>query len=849
MRPIKMFSVTPKLPDTLSDLKVIAYNLWFSWNPEAYTLFQRMDRDLWEKVGHNPVKLLGNISQSRLNALAADEGFISHLRRAMDAFNRYMSQKTWFEKNYPDKKDLKIAYFSMEFGLHECLPIYSGGLGVLSGDHLKSSSDLGIPLVGVGLLYRLGYFRQYLTFEGWQQETYPENDFYNMPVSLIRRDDGTPLIVKIRIAGRDLYIQGWRIQVGRVPLIMLDTNIEKNTPQDRAITNQLYGGDADTRIRQEIVLGIGGIRFLKEIGFAPTVCHMNEGHSAFLALERIHQIKQSEHCTFWEAYEASATGNVFTTHTPVPAGIDVFSFDLLYHYLNEYIESLGIPFNDFLDLGKQHSNDNNFSMAVFALRMADHANGVSKLHAQTSRKMWQSIWPSVPTDEVPISSITNGIHIRSWISVDMAGLFDRYLGPRWVDDPDDQGIWARIDQIPDEELWRTHERRRERLVAFARKRLQQSLASRGFLPSEVAQAGEVLDPEALTIGFARRFAGYKRATLIFRDVERLAQIIGDKNRPIQLIFAGKAHPRDEEGKHLIRTIAKISREERFYNRIVFIEDYDMNTARYMVQGCDVWLNTPRRPLEASGTSGMKAAANGVLVVSTLDGWWCEGYSPDVGWAIGRGEEYMDPNYQDQIESNSMYELLEKEIIPLFYQRGRDGLPRGWIAKMKASMKAICPIFNTNRMVEEYLLKTYIPAEEKVRVLLLDNMARAKSLSQWKKKILSAWHGVKIVDVSPENGDNLQVGDELCIRAVVDLGGLSPEDVRIELYFGSLDPDGNIISGQAREMKLWSYDEEGRGIFRGSITCTSSGRFGYTVRIMPSHKDLSHTFETYLIKWV
>ncbi len=644
MRPSHTFRVIPSLPASLERLRDLAYNLSWAWNHDAIDLFRRLDRDLWETTLHNPVLMLGTIRQERLEEVMADDGFMAHLERVGRDLDRYMqARNTWYSKNCPNGDGARIAYFSAEFGLTECLRIYSGGLGILAGDHLKSASDLGLPLVGVGLLYQQGYFRQYLNPDGWQQEQYPDNDFYNLPLTLERQLSGAPLTVEVEYPGRTVKAQVWRVQVGRVPLYLLDTNVEGNRPDDRDITDQLYGGDSDMRIRQEILLGIGGIRALEILGLRPTVCHMNEGHSAFLALERIRLLMQDCQLTFAEAREAAMAGNVFTTHTPVPAGIDRFHPDLIDQYFSGYYPRLGLSRHEFLGLGRMNPNDPNgyFCMAVLAMRLAYRINGVSQLHGRVSRQMWQEVWPQVPADEVPILGITNGIHPRSWISNDMAGLYDRYLGPRWSDRPADAKIWQQATRIPDEELWRTHERRRERLVTFARGRLRDHLEQQGGSPSEIGHADEVLDPEALTIGFARRFATYKRATLLFRDLERLARILGDKDRPVQLIFAGKAHPQDNAGKELIRQIIHLARRQEFRNRIVFLEDYDMDVARYLVQGVDVWLNTPRRPHEASGTSGMKATANGGLNLSILDGWWDEGYTPDTGWAIGGGEEYRD----------------------------------------------------------------------------------------------------------------------------------------------------------------------------------------------------------------
>jgi len=851
MHPIRTFTITPSLPASIERLHELAYNLWWAWHMEVIDLFRRLDRDLWEETGHNPVLMLGVIEQEKLERAAQDEAFLASMERVLEDFDRYMqSQTTWYQERYGASARPTIAYFSAEFGLTDCIPNYSGGMGVLAGDHLKSASDLGLPLVGVGLLYQQGYFRQYLSADGWQQERYPENDFYTMPVRLERRQDGTPVMIEVSYPGHKVRAQVWRVQVGRVSLFLLDTNLEDSPPEDRDITDQLYGGDMDMRIRQEIVLGIGGIRALKALGIHPTVCHMNEGHSAFLALERIRLLMEEHNLSFAEAREAAAAGNIFTTHTSVPAGIDLFPPGLMDKYFADYYPSLGLSQDEFLALGRVNPADPNepFSMAVLALRLSASSNGVSKLHGVVSRRMWQAVWPGVPEDEVPITSVTNGIHPLSWISHDMADLFDNYLGPIWRENPADPEVWKEVDEIPDEELWNTHERRRERLVAFARRRLQAQLEEHGAPPSEVERAKEVLDPEALTIGFGRRFVTYKRATLILRDPERLARILNNKDRPVQIIYAGKAHPKDQPAKELIKQIVHFARRDEFRRRIVFLEDYDICVARYMVQGVDLWLNNPRRFQEACGTSGMKAAVNGAINMSVLDGWWDEAYQPEIGWAIGRGEVYEDHNYQDMVESNAIYDLLEKEVIPLFYDRDPNGLPRKWIARMKAAMKAICPYFNTNRMVQEYAESFYLPAAQRFMRLADGDMARAKALANWKADLYQHWPEIKIISIKADIPAELKVGSQIEVQALIHLGSLKPQDVTVELYHGPLDTKGEISSKEVTVMNCVEAKGNGEYIFAGVIPCRISGRYGYTLRLLPHHEDLSSPYEPGLILW-
>ena len=584
-----------------------------------------------------------------------------------------MKETTWWDKKYGQERPI-IAYFSAEYGLAECLPIYSGGLGVLSGDHLKTASDLGIPLIGVGLLYQQGYFRQYLTPDGWQQERYPANDFYNLPLHPVLTAGGQPLYVELRLAGARLKIKVWKLQVGRVPLYLMDTNIPENPRELQDITDQLYGGDRETRIRQELVLGRGGVHALLAMGIRPTVYHMNEGHSAFLALERVHTYMQEAGVSFREALEAVRAGSVFTTHTPVLAGFDLFAPELMEKYFGDYLQEARISRDELLALGRANASDPReaFNMAVLALRTSAYTNGVSKLHGQVSRGLFQKYYPQVPEQEVPITSITNGIHLRSWISNEMATLYDRYLGPEWWSRPAEAWIWERVADIPDEELWATHERRRQRMIAIIRRRLYAQLERRGAPPAELRKARGVLDTDALTIGFARRFATYKRATLLLADLERLMKILLNSSMPVQFVFAGKAHPRDAEGKEFIKNLVAACQQEELRRHMVFLEDYDIQLARYLVHGVDIWLNNPRRPLEASGTSGMKVLANGGLNLSILDGWWAEGYRPEAGWAIGAGEEYQDTGHQDYVESNALYNMLESEVVPLFYQRDEDG---------------------------------------------------------------------------------------------------------------------------------------------------------------------------------
>lgn len=851
MQPIYQFNVSPALPPKLEPLRRLAYNLHWDWNSETTDLFRRLDPDLWEATRYNPARLLGFISQSRLREAAEDEGFIAHMERAVRQLDSYLAGRDWYRKQRSQPVAGECyAYFSMEFGLTSCLPIYSGGLGVLAGDHLKSASDLGLPLVGVGLLYQEGYFSQYLNVDGWQQEHYPINDFYNMPLHPERDADGNELRIVVDYPDRQVYARVWRVQVGAVPLYLLDTNIEPNQQYDHDITDRLYGGDTDMRIHQEMMLGIGGVRLLEALGLSPSVYHMNEGHSAFLSLERIQQVMDRQGLAFAEAKELVRASQLFTTHTPVPAGIDLFPADKIVHYLGRYGDRFGLSREEFLALGRERTGDleSPFSMAILAIKMASFVNGVSQLHGQVSQGMFQNLWAGLPLEEVPIAAITNGVHARSCVAKINQELYERYLGPKWVTAGSDRSLWERVYAIPDEELWRNHERCRSELVVFARDWLARHLQARGASPGEIASARELLDPNALTIGFARRFATYKRATLFLRDRDRLVRLLTDKQRPVQFAIAGKAHPKDEPGKNLIRDIVHFARDAGVEDRLVFLPNYDIHLSRSLVAGADVWLNNPRRPREASGTSGMKAAANGLLNLSILDGWWAEADYVSTGWAIGSGEEYADPDYQDEVEANALYDLLEQEVVPLFYDRDADELPRGWIAKMKDAIRLNCPQFNTSRMLSEYANRGYFPASDRYDNLRAADFAAARDLAQWKADLFDRWYDIKIEAIDVSAPSDIQVDQTVSLKARLNLGGLSPEDVRVELYKGPVNDKGDIVNGQASPMDFQGKDGEGNVLYTAEFLYAQSGLQGLSLRVLPQNPNLSSPYEMGLVRW-
>jgi starch phosphorylase len=700
--------LSDKVPPRIARLAELAYNFWWSWHREARDLFKLLDHPLWRSTGHNPVKMLLEVSPERLQALAADPFFLRQYDAVLMALDADINNgHLWFPTQQPDLAMQPIAYFSAEFGLHQSLPIYSGGLGVLAGDHCKEASDIGLPLVAVGFLYDMGYFRQHITSDGWQEAVYPLFEPGDAAIREALCDDGNCLFVPVEVGDRTVQLQVWHVQVGRVRLYLMDAHHDLNAPWDRELTARLYGGDQEMRIQQEMVLGIGGVRVLRALGIDPLVFHLNEGHSAFLVLERVRELVEAGR-SFEDACEAVRETTVFTTHTPVAAGHDVFPFHLIEKYFHNYWPGLGLSREQFLELGCCGGQQHGFNMTVLALKMAGQCNGVSKLHGEISRDMWQVIWPGRPVDEVPISHVTNGIHVPSWIGGAMNRLYRKYLGHDWIERHDDPLLWERILDVPDDELWAAHLHLKRKLMTLVRERARRARVERKMDAEQVLSAGTLLDPDALIVGFARRFATYKRATLIFQDLERLKRLLHDRYRPVQFVFAGKAHPADDGGKRFIQHVYNAARDPAMGGRIAFIEDYDMQVARYLVQGVDVWLNTPRRPREASGTSGQKAAVNGVLNLSVLDGWWAEGYNGANGWAIDTGQ-HGDPAAQDAADAEALYGLLENEVVPLFYKRDNDGVPRDWAQVMKEAIRTAGPVYCTRRMVKEYAERFYIPA--------------------------------------------------------------------------------------------------------------------------------------------
>ncbi len=862
MKIVGNISVHPPLPQAIGRLQELAYNLWWTWNPDAQALYESIDKDLWEHVSENPVRFLRTVSLARLQEKSRDPGYLNHYHSVLQRFDAYMAEDadTWFKRNFPGRQNELIAYFSAEFGLHESLPIYSGGLGILSGDHCKEASDMGLPFVGVGFLYPQGYFTQQINAKGGQEAIYEKIDFSEVPASQAVDPEGNPVVVHVDLPGRTVYAKVWKIQVGRVVLYLMDTDVEQNAQQDRELSARLYGGDSEMRISQEYVLGIAGVRTLRALGYEPTVWHMNEGHSAFLSLERIRELVQGG-MEFDAAAEVVRAGNIFTTHTPVAAGHDAFPLELVDKFFWQYWGQMGIDREGFLALARHEQGwGAEFSMTVLAFRLSAYHNGVSALHGQVSRRMWGHLWPGTPEGQVPISHITNGVHTESWLAPEKRALYGRYFSPDWLEEVDSPDAWRKIELVPDEEIRSAHLECKEKLVGFLRSRLKGQQLRHGEGHWKLSRIDNVFDPEALTLGFARRFATYKRATLIFHDKERLSRLLNDPHRPVQIVFAGKAHPADDYGKALIESIYRLSQEKGFFGKIAIVENYDINVARHLVGGVDVWLNTPRRPLEASGTSGQKASINGAPNFSILDGWWREGYNVDNGWAIGEEREYKDEETQDEADALSLYSILEEEIVPEFYDH-----PAAWTERMRRAIKSCGPQFSMRRMLTEYTRSLYVPAMDSSRTYRVDFGESARRLSHWKQHIRNEWQTV-FVAVAEHPPAQAKTGDLIEIEAQVWPGRLSASDIAVELVtFAAEDSDESIVQAaeQRQHVAMQSHtmqavlsnsrepghDPHDNSIrYRGAFVPEETGKYSFGVRARPHHPDLIHPLELGLSSW-
>lgn len=820
------------MDDFLSDLKRLSYNLWWSWNRPARWLFKSIHPELWRGCRGNPVLFVKRLKEKDISSAYSKEEIITLHKKVLSDFDSYIkAEGAWFSEQYKNER-LLAAYFSAEFGVHESLPIYAGGLGILAGDHLKSASDLGIPLIGVGLLYRQGYFIQHIDAKGEQQASYEQHDFNEMIVRPVRTDAGENIIIKVEFLDRDIFLKVWKAEIGRIPLFLLDSDIAENRMEDRQITYKLYGGGEEIRLLQEILLGIGGVRAIHAMGIKPTIWHMNEGHSVFLGLERIMRLMQEQKLTFYEAVEAVKANTIFTTHTPVPAGNDAFSIFMMDRYLRPYLKKIGIAPHEFLNLGLRvmGSGSDLFSLTVLGIHLSSSTNAVSRLHGQTTKRLWSDLWRGLPVENIPIYHITNGVHITTWIAPEVEALFNKYLKEGWSEGVDKEETWKGIYNVPDNELWEAHNALKREMIAKVGGRAVTKVA-----PS----------PDMLTLCFARRFATYKRANLIFKDLKRLRGILCNKERPVQIIISGRAHPADRPAQELIRHIYNISQQPEFAGHIVILENYDMYIARYLVRGADIWLNTPRRPFEACGTSGQKAALNGVLNLSTLDGWWVEGFGSDRGWAIGDDKRYSSEAEQDEQEADELYKILEEEVIPIYYNRDALGIPARWVGMMKNSICGAAPAFNSHRMVKGYLENFYLPSSTRRMELDKRDYAKVKELAEWKLTVRGNWEYIKIVNITirkeEEEGERLT---ELIVT--VDLGPLSPSDVTVEACRGALDCGHESYCELCTPMVLQGEIWEGFYTYTTRIKMDDKLK-GISFMVVPFHPLIGNKYEMGLIK--
>ena len=845
-------TVNPQLPKSIEKLGEISENLWWSWNTEFLKIFKEIDIDLWEQCNKNPVKFLRLVDQEKLERASTDPEILRNYRVNVDNFESYMkSRTTWFSKQYPENKDDVIAYFSAEYGLDETLPIYAGGLGILSADHLKSASDLGIPIVAIGLLYKNGYFNQKINRNGEQVSEYYNVEMDNLPIKPLKDENGEDVIVNIKLQKDKLYIKVWKICVGRVNLYLLDTDIPENKEEYRGITLKLYGGNQEMRIRQEMVLGIGGVKVLQELGINPKVYHMNEGHSSFLVLEAIRQTIKQKQVSFDIAKDIVTAKTVFTTHTPVPAGNDIFPIELVEKYFDGYWKDLGITKEQFLELGMKPRDEikNSFNMGILALKIAGKKNGVSRLHESVSRELFSDVWPDIAPQESPITYVTNGVHTCSWLAPNLKELYNKYLEPYWQDRIYSDETWKKIDKIPDEELWEAHKQRKVKLLKLVRDNVTSRLKNNGVHYETIREIVSGLNPDALTIGFARRFATYKRATLIFKDLERITQILNDTNRPVQIIFAGKAHPADKEGQDLIKYIHEISLMPQFKGKIFLLENYNINVARHLVSGVDVWLNNPRRPMEASGTSGEKASVNGIVNFSILDGWWAEGYNTKNGWSIGTNQEYYSYEEQDLADSESIYRTLEDKIIPAYYNKNEKSISETWIRLMKNSIMSTGGKYSTARMLVDYTEKLYMPLLNLTNKYF-SSLENVTEYNRIKQELYANWNDIKITQEN--NADNITVdaGNKIKVSCKVELPNIDKDYIQTECYYGKILENGIVEDINIMPMDLVEENNETKTYtYETKIEMKTGGNYGYTFRVMPKHPMLLDPENLNLVKWI
>ena len=846
-------TVNPQLPKRIEKLSEISNNLWWSWNTEFLRLFKIIDRDLWETCEKNPVKFLKLVSQDRLEQITKNTEFLKEYDKLSKEFEDYMNSKnTWFSNKYPENKNDLIAYFSAEYGLDQTIPIYSGGLGILSGDHLKSASDLGIPLVAVGLLYKNGYFHQKINGYGDQEEEYNNIELSNLPINPVKDSNGEELTIYVKLEKRKVYLKVWQINVGRIKLYLLDSDIDQNNQEDREITLRLYGGDQEMRIKQEIILGMGGTNLLtRALKLNPTIYHMNEGHSAFLILELIKNIIKEKQVSFEVAKDIASSKTVFTTHTPVPAGNDIFPIELVEKYFKEFWPRLGLDREAFLKLGMKPCKEleHGFNMGILALKVAGKKNGVSKLHGAVSRELFGDVWPEIAANESPITYVTNGIHTCSWLAPSLKELYNKYLIPYWQDNIHNDEVWKNINNIPNKELWEIHRQRKIKLLDIVKENTTNRLRRSGYNYEEINDITSKLNPDVLTIGFSRRFATYKRATLIFKDLERITQILNNQDKPVQLIFAGKAHPADKEGKDLIKRIHEISMMPQFKGKIFILENYNIAMSRYLVSGVDVWLNNPRRPMEASGTSGQKASVNGVINFSVLDGWWAEGYNQENGWTIGTNAEYDSYEEQDIADSQSMYHTLETKIIPMYYDRNEDKISETWMKIMKNSIISTGGKYSTARMLVDYTNNLYMPLCNLTKKYY-ENIDNVAEFNLWKKSIYTNWKDIKITQKNNLNNITMDAGNNIEVKCEVQLPNVDINNITVECYYGKILDNGIVENVSIIPMKLENKkDEEKIYEYSTKIELKTGGNYGYTFRVMPKHEMLLDAENLNLVKWI
>ena len=846
-------TVRPQLPKRISKLYDVSYNMWWSWNTEFLRLFKEMDIDLWEKCEKNPIKFLRLVSQDKLEEAAENEEFLKAYDEITTNFENYMNAKTtWFSKKYPENKNDLIAYFSAEYGLDETVAIYSGGLGILSGDHLKSASDMGIPLVGVGLLYKHGYFHQVIDGNGQQENVYKDVDLSLLPVKAVKDSEGNDLLIDLKFPDKKIYLKVWEIDVGRVKLYLMDSDIDENPEEYRDTTTTLYGGDQEMRIKQEIVLGMGGVSLLYNLGLTPTMYHMNEGHSAFLILELMKNMMRDKEVSFDIARDMVSAKTAFTTHTPVPAGNDIFPTSLVEKYFAGFWNRLGISKDEFLKLGMKPDDDtkSGFNMGILALKIAGKKNGVSKLHGAVSRELFGDVWPNVPANESPIGYVTNGVHTCSWLAPTIKDLYNEYLRPYWQDHIQEDETWEDINKIPDEKLWKVHQSRKEKMINMVKKSTINRLRRYNYTYDEIDSMVEKLDPNVLTIGFARRFATYKRGTLIFRDLERITKIFNEKDMPVQIVFAGKAHPLDVEGQGLIRYIHELSMKPQFKGKVFILENYNIGMSRYLVSGVDVWLNNPRRPMEASGTSGQKAAANGVINFSVLDGWWAEAYNQKNGWRIGTNDEYQNYEEQDDSDAKSLYDTLESKILPMYYDKNEKGYSDEWLKMMKNCIISNAGKYSTARMLEDYTSQIYLPLCNNERKYYED-LQNVSEFEEWKNKMVEHFDEIEIKQCKTNYNDiTIDAGNNITVECEVKLpeGVIEKENIEVQAFYGKITDKGIVDDVQITPMEF-TEDKKGTLKYSAKIALKTGGDYGYTFRVIPKHKMLLEGMNLNLIKWI